>query len=132
MEKLLANKDKIENIKIFFETQEAKANMHPVLLGIDNATVTSSLDNNWEIGGATTSKANALAQLQKMLGISREEMMACGDSPNDIDMLKEAGISVAVGNAKEPVKQMASYISTSNNEDGVARAVEKFVLGKEE
>ena len=132
MEKLLANKDKIENINIFFETQEAKANMHPVLLGIDNATVTSSLDNNWEIGGATTSKANALAQLQKMLGISREEMMACGDSPNDIDMLKEAGISVAVGNAKEPVKQMASYISTSNNEDGVARAVEKFVLGKEE
>ncbi len=132
MEKLLANKDKIENINIFFETQEAKAKMHPVLLGIDNATVTSSLDNNWEIGGATTSKANALAQLQKMLGISREEMMACGDSPNDIDMLKEAGISVAVGNAKEPVKQMASYISTSNNEDGVARAVEKFVLGKEE
>ncbi|MBR6443962.1 MAG: HAD family phosphatase [Firmicutes bacterium] len=131
MEHLLKNKDRIENINIFFSTQEAKAAMHPILLQLENATVTSSLDNNWEIGGATTSKANALHTLMEILGIKKEEMMACGDSPNDIAMMEEAGISVAVGNAKEPVKKMASYISTSNNEDGVARAIEKFVFGEE-
>ena len=129
MDHLLKNKDRIENINIFFETQEAKAAMHPVLLGIKNATITTSLDNNWEIGGATTSKANALAELMKMLDIKKEELMACGDSPNDIPMLEEAGISVAVGNAKEPVKEMASFISASNNEDGVAVAIDRFVFG---
>ncbi|MBQ2677658.1 MAG: HAD family phosphatase [Firmicutes bacterium] len=128
---LLKNRDRIENINIFFNTQEAKAAMHPVLLQLENATVTSSLDNNWEIGGATTSKANALRTLTEMLGIKKEEMMACGDSPNDIAMLQEAGISVAVGNAKDPVKEMASFISATNNEDGVAVAIDKFVFGKE-
>ncbi len=81
---LLKNRDRIENINIFFNSQEAKAAMYPVLLQLENATVTSSLDNNWEIGGATTSKANALRTLTGMLGIKKEEMMACGDSPNDI------------------------------------------------
>ena len=128
---LLENRDRIENINIFFNSQEAKAAMYPVLLQLENATVTSSLDNNWEIGGATTSKANALRTLTEMLGIKKEEMMACGDSPNDIAMLQEAGISVAVGNAKDPVKEMASFISTTNNEDGVAVAIDKFVFGEE-
>ena len=105
--------------------------MYPVLLQLENATVTSSLDNNWEIGGATTSKANALRALTEMLGIKKEEMMACGDSPNDIAMLQEAGISVAVGNAKDPVKERASFISATNNEDGVAVAIDKFVFGEE-
>lgn len=129
MKHLLDNRDRIENINIFFNTQEAKAAMHPILMQLENATVTSSLDNNWEIGGATTSKANALAQLMDMLDVKKEEMMACGDSPNDIAMLKEAGISVAVGNAKEPVREMASFISASNNEDGVAIAIDRFVFG---
>ena len=128
---LLENRDRIENINIFFNSQETKAAMYPVLLQLENATVTSSLDNNWEIGGATTSKANALRTLTEMLGIKKEEMMACGDSPNDIAMLQEAGISVAVGNAKEPVKEMASFISATNNEDGVAVAIDKFVFGEE-
>ena len=96
----------------------------------DNATLTTSFDHNWEIGGKTTSKARALEELGKILGVEREEMMSFGDSPNDIPMIKAAGIGVAVGNAKDSVKEAADYVTLSNDEAGVARAVEKFVFGE--
>ena len=54
--------------------------------------------------------------------------MAVGDSPNDMAMMQLAGMPVAVGNAKEEVKAVAKYVTASNHEDGVAKAVEKFVL----
>ena len=61
-------------------------------------------------------------------GISSENLMAAGDSPNDITMLKLAGISVAVGDAEDQVKQVCSYIAPSCEEAGVGEAVERFVL----
>ena len=63
-----------------------------------------------------------------MLGIRREEIMACGDGDNDIVMLKEAGFGVAMANGEEQVKEAADYITLSNEEDGVADVIEKFVL----
>ena len=54
--------------------------------------------------------------------------MACGDSSNDLAMIQKAGLGVAMGNAGEDVKQAADYITLTNNEDGVAAAIEKFVL----
>ena len=54
--------------------------------------------------------------------------MAVGDSPNDIAMLKASGFPVAVGNAKDEVKASAKYIARTNHENGVADAVEHFVL----
>lgn len=128
---MLEHKNEIENINIFFYTQEKKAEMKPVLDSIRNATVTSSLDNNWEIGGATTSKANALKVLCERLGIEKSEIMAVGDSPNDIPMLDLADIAVAVGNAKVPVKEAACFVSEANYDDGVAVAIRKFVLMEE-
>ncbi|MDO5444543.1 MAG: Cof-type HAD-IIB family hydrolase [Eubacteriales bacterium] len=62
------------------------------------------------------------------MGLQPEEVMACGDANNDIPMLEYAGLGVAVANASDQVKAIANFISTSNNEDGVAVAVEKFVL----
>ena len=56
------------------------------------------------------------------------EIMALGDSQNDLDMLKAAGFPVAMANAADEVKAVASYVTASNNDDGVAAAVEKFVL----
>ena len=69
-------------------------------------------------------------EIGKILGVEREEMMSFGDSPNDIPMIKAAGIGVAVGNAKDSVKEAADYVTLSNDEAGVARAVEKFVFGE--
>lgn len=54
--------------------------------------------------------------------------MAFGDGENDISMIEEAGIGVAMENGVEPLKKMADYITKSNDEDGVAAAIEKFVL----
>ena len=69
-----------------------------------------------------------LVNLGKMLGIRREEIMACGDGDNDIAMLKEVGFGVAMANAEEKVKAVADYITESNNDEGAAKAIEKFVL----
>ena len=103
--------------------------MRERLLTIPEATITSSFNHNLEIGGATTSKADALEHMCQIFGVGQDEMMAVGDSPNDIAMLKASGIPVAVGNAKDEVKAVARYIAPTNQEDGVADAMEKFVLG---
>ncbi|MGI6721731.1 MAG: Cof-type HAD-IIB family hydrolase [Anaerovoracaceae bacterium] len=125
---LLDNRNEIENINIFFATMEDKDKLYPVLQTIPNVTLTTSLDSNWEIGGATTSKASALKELARELNVKKSEIMACGDSPNDGDMLRASGVPVAVGNAKPVIKEIASFISGTNDEDGVATAVRKYVL----
>ncbi|HUM83825.1 MAG TPA: Cof-type HAD-IIB family hydrolase [Lachnospiraceae bacterium] len=83
---------------------------------------------NIEVTNKTATKGNVLRFLGKMLGISKEETMACGDSGNDREMLEAAGIAVAMENAEESVKKAASFITKSNEEDGVAYAIRKFIL----
>lgn len=122
------NAERIENINIFFDSMEDKAAMWEVLLTLEDVTLTSSFDNNWEIGGATTSKGAAVEALCEKLGIHKDRVMACGDSPNDGSMLEMAGVPVAVGNAKDVIKELAVFVSGTNEEDGVAMAIKKFVL----
>ena len=122
------NREHLENINVNFENLDEKPGMYEKLIRLPEATITSSFDHNLEIGGATTSKAEALRQMGQLLGVKQEEMMAVGDSPNDIAMLLEAGMPVAVGNAKDEVKKIARYVAPTNHEDGVADAIEKFVL----
>lgn len=74
-------------------------------------------------------KAASLERLLAHTGIKREEMIACGDGFNDLSMIQFAGLGVAMKNAQEVVKQHADYITDSNDEDGVAKVVEKFLLG---
>ncbi len=73
-------------------------------------------------------KARCLRLLVSRLGIGREEVMACGDGFNDVGMIQYAGLGVAMANAQQAVKDVADYVTLSNVEDGVAAAVEKFVL----
>ena len=122
------NRGKIENINIIFRTQELKAEWRKILSEIPDTTLTTSFTNNYEIGGATTSKAEALRFLMEKLQVNREELLACGDSPNDEDMIRFAGLGVAMGNALPEVKEAADYVTGSNEEDGVAMVIEKFVL----
>lgn len=125
---MLSHRHTIENINIFFEHLSDKDRLKPHLDLLRNVTITSSFDNNWEIGGATTNKGAALQGLAKMLYITKEEILACGDSPNDEEMLKVAGLPVAVGNAKESVRRLATHVVAENDMDGVAEAIEKFAL----
>lgn len=73
-------------------------------------------------------KAQSLERLLEQLGMTKEEMIACGDGYNDLSMIKYAGLGVAMENAVLPVRNAADYVTFSNNEDGVAHVVEKFML----
>jgi Cof subfamily protein (haloacid dehalogenase superfamily) len=94
----------------------------------DKLHVVSSGTDNIEIMIGTTSKGNAVAHLADILNVNAEEVMCIGDSENDISMLKFAGIGVAMGNGLQMVKDIADYITDTNDNDGVAKAVEHFVL----
>lgn len=71
-------------------------------------------------------KALSLAVLLEQTQIQREEIIAIGDGYNDLSMIRFAGVGIAMENAQAPVKIAADYITLSNDEDGVAEAVEKF------
>ncbi len=76
-------------------------------------------------------KGAALNRLTEYVGIGRENVMAVGDSYNDLAMIVNAGIGVAVSNAKPDVIRIADYVTLCNNTDGVADVIEKFVLSKD-
>lgn len=82
-----------------------------------------------EITDFRSSKGQALAYVAAREGISREEIIACGDSYNDLDMIRYAGLGVAVANARPSVREAADLVTASNAEDGVARVIEKYILG---
>lgn len=73
-------------------------------------------------------KGVGLEALAKHLGVRREEVMACGDSDNDLEMLRWAGIGVVPANARPEAKALADYLADSNDEDGIGKAIEELVL----
>ena len=73
-------------------------------------------------------KAKCLAILLEKIGMTKDEMIACGDGFNDLTMIQYAGLGVAMANARDVVKEAADFVTLSNEEDGVAFAVEKFYL----
>lgn len=97
---------------------------------IEGLEVTSSWNDNVEIMNAGSSKGNAVKFLCELLNIDKEEIIAFGDNYNDISMLEYVGMGVAMGNAEEDVKKIASYITESNTESGVAKAIDDLVLEK--
>lgn len=122
------NRHKIENVNFCFENgEQADAAKSEVSL-MPDATITTSFRNNLEVGGPNTSKKTALMELMNRLGVKREQLMCCGDAPNDIQMIELAGLGVAMGNAWGGTKDHADYVTGTNDEDGVAQAIEKFVL----
>ena len=74
------------------------------------------------------SKGDTLAKLGELLDISPQEMMTMGDQENDLSMIELAGLGVAMGNATDQVKATAQYVSLTNEEDGVAHAIHKFIV----
>lgn len=77
-------------------------------------------------------KAKSLERLLNKIGMTKESMIACGDGYNDLSMIEYAGLGVAMDNAVLPVKKAAGYVTYSNNEDGIAHVVEKFMLSSNE
>ena len=118
----------VEKINLFFPDLEARANLREQLSKMPGILVTSSLPNNLEINAIGADKGTALLCLAEHLKMKREEIMALGDGENDITMIRMAGLGVAMANAEDHIKEVADYVTVTNNEAGVAVAVRKFVL----
>lgn len=96
----------------------------------NHSTLQTSMPQFLEVLPAGASKGAGLKWLLDDIGISPDEVLAIGDGENDIEMIQLARIGVAMGNGNAHLKVEANYITLSNNEDGVAHAVEKFALGR--
>lgn len=83
-----------------------------------------------EVVPCGVNKANTLGALLEHLGVTREEVIAVGDGVCDVTMLQLAGMGVAMGHSQDTVKVCADYVTASNEEDGVALAVEKLILAE--
>ena len=90
-------------------------------------SVRSRASDYLEIVPIGVNKAKALAKLAITLGVELSQVAALGDGLNDVEMLREAGLGIAMGNAPEAVKSAADWITGTNDEDGVAQAVRRLV-----
>lgn len=81
-----------------------------------------------EVISKDAGKGVGLKALAQYLNVKQEEVIAVGDAGNDLDMIEYAGLGVAMANASENVKEIANYITDSNNEDGIVKVIEKFIL----
>ena len=91
--------------------------------------LTQSTPNNVEINHPLAHKGEAMRRLAEALGFGLEDCMAFGDGLNDLTMVRDAGLGVAMANAAPEVLAAAKFVAPSNDEDGVAVALERFVLG---
>ncbi|WP_024615233.1 sugar-phosphatase [Clostridium sp. Ade.TY] len=73
-------------------------------------------------------KGEGLKLLAEHLGIDKEEIITMGDEMNDFPMIEYAGLGVAMGNACDKIKEIANYITDTNNNDGVSKVIEKFII----
>lgn len=121
----------VEKFNIFFRHMENRGELKDILENTTDLTITSAVENNLEINNPTANKWDGLKHLCRHLNIKYTEVMAMGDSNNDYEMLKHAGLAVAMENGIDRVKEISDFITKSNDEHGVAYALEKFILNPE-
>ena len=96
---------------------------------VEGLEVHNSLPISLEVNGAGVTKGKGVEMVAKHYNVKKEEIICIGDGENDISMLEHAGLGVAMGNAPENVKAVADYITDTNDNEGVAKVIEKFILG---
>jgi Cof subfamily protein (haloacid dehalogenase superfamily) len=95
----------------------------------DAVYITKSWPTYLEFLHPEATKGLGLQALARHLHVEQEQVMGIGDSYNDLEMFKYAGFSVVMGNAEPAVKEAADYVTLTNDDDGVAEALEKFIIG---
>lgn len=127
-EKLEKEKKQVDKVHALFKNISEKEKAFLQIKEIPNITATGAMENNIEVNALGVNKGIGLLKLGELLGIKREEIMACGDGMNDLEMIREAGLGVAMANAVQEVKDAADFVTDSNEKDGVAKAIEMFAL----
>lgn len=133
---LQETKMKVQKITIDFCSAEdgtliCHSEVAEMMKAYPNLATVSGGSNNLEITRADCTKGHGLLELSKYLGIDVHNTMAIGDSGNDMDIIRTAGIGVAMANSESEILEAADYITTSNQEDGVAYAIEHFYIVEE-
>ncbi|WP_173105015.1 Cof-type HAD-IIB family hydrolase [Bacillus sp. KH172YL63] len=116
-------------LKFGFDIQDddVRKVMMDELMKNEALEITNSSPTNIEINPAGVNKAAALVKVCKWLDLSMDQVMAVGDSMNDIAMIREAGFGVAMGNAQDAVKEAADWVTGINTDHGVAQAIDKVL-----
>mgnify|MGYP003544219932 CR=1 FL=1 len=144
---IITTRTRLDNILQFIHENQLKVqkmtlNFYPAADGtlIDRETVRKFLVsnpsittvcggyNNLEFTRADANTGVGLRKLAEILGVNPDATMAIGDTENDLAIIEAAGIGVAMGNATDAVKARADYVTTTNTKDGVAAAIEHFIL----
>jgi Cof subfamily protein (haloacid dehalogenase superfamily) len=124
---LLDNHDEPNKILLITGEDESNQALHTIADSIQSlCNAAFSKPNYLEIVPSGVHKAEALTHLTGILGLDLAQVAAIGDGLNDLEMLREAGVGIAMGNAPEPVKSIADWITGTNNEAGVAQAVRRL------
>lgn len=112
-------------LAFFRDPDEKQAVIQEISERFTGYAVSSSLGNNIEINAENATKGKALHTLCRAIGLSPAQCMAFGDGTNDCSMLRAAGVGVAMANASEDVKACADVVTEANDEDGLARMIER-------
>lgn len=119
----------IEKFNILYESEEVRQYAWALIQKeFPDVEIASSLPGNIELNAPGVDKGTGLLALAEYLGFTAENVMAVGDSGNDLAMIQKAGLGVAMGNAQPAVKAAANVVTDDNNHDGVAKAIEKYAL----
>jgi len=120
----------VEKVHALYVSQSQRQELVESMRTYGAMSVTNSFRDNMEFTAQGVNKGSALQVLCAQLGISGQEVMAFGDADNDVEMLSWAGWSFAMENAIEQARRAAKYQTASNDQAGVAQAVEHYVLGR--
>lgn len=119
--------DKTELLNVFFKNSDERKNCFEKLKHFDDIIFTTSMTNNIEITAENVSKGSALSKLGELIGAKSNEIIAAGDSKNDLPMFEFAGLPIAAGNASDEIKSITKNTACSNNESIVKYIYDNYI-----
>ena len=127
LDEFLKSDMEIRKFVAFHNNTELITRMKKIIGEIEGIAVSSSFRDNMEITHITAQKGIILAKVAEKMGFKRDEVLVLGDSFNDYSMFTEFTESVAMGNAIPEIKEIAKYITDTNDNLGVAKAIYKVL-----
>jgi hypothetical protein len=117
----------VEGVCIQCSTQKERELVYSRLFAIENISIVYPSPTDFEITHRLANKGDALLYIGHMLGLGKDNIMAIGDSENDLAMLNAVGFPVAMGNAPDSIKIIAKSVTDDNEHDGVGKMIQSIV-----
>lgn len=124
---ILSNAGNLEKINIYFHSTKERQEIFDKMRGLP-LSMAYSEQTSLEVSPSSTTKGTGLSRLIDLLKINLNETIAMGDADNDIDMMRFAGVSIAVANAKQQVLKISDVVVSDNDHDGVAEAIGRYMV----